>query len=172
MTKPALDSAAPDQILGDAFRLAMRNVASAVYLITAAGSEGDVGMTATVACSLSFDPFSVLICVNRSASMFRTLDETGRFVLNVLSADDVAIASAFGSPAGRDNRFGQGEWYRIDDMPALRSSLASIACRVADTKDFGTHRIFVGQVEQVDNREGLAELLYCQGGFRELAPAA
>ncbi len=168
MTQPALDTAA-DPALGDAFRLAMRNVASAVYLITASGPEGDVGMTATAACSLSFDPFSVLICVNRSASMFRTLVVSGRFVLNVLSAQDESIAAAFGSPAGRDDRFGAGDWYQLAGMPALRSSLASIACHVADTKDFGTHRIFVGQVEQVDNRDGLAELLYCQGGFRGLA---
>ncbi|MFM7028285.1 MAG: flavin reductase family protein [Chakrabartia sp.] len=165
------DLAPHDPALGDAFRQAMRNVASAVYLITASGPEGDVGMTATAACSLSFDPFSVLICVNRSASMFRTLEATGRFVLNVLSAGDAPIASAFGSPAGRDERFGNGDWYQLDNMPALRSSLASISCTIADTKDFGTHRIFVGQVDQVENREGLAELLYCQGAFRQLAPA-
>ncbi len=170
MTGQSTAASSPDPALGDAFRLAMRNVASAVYLITAHGPEGDVGMTATAACSLSFDPFSVLICVNRSASMFRTLDATRRFVLNVLSADDAAIAAAFGSPAGRDDRFGKGDWYQLEGMPALRSSLASIACHIADTKDFGTHRIFVGQVDQVDNRDGQAELLYCQGAFRQLAP--
>lgn len=158
--------------LGDQFRLAMRNVASAVYLITARGPEGDVGMTATAACSLSFDPFSVLICVNRSATFFASIEASGRFVLNVLSLDDAPIASAFGSPAGRDARFGQGDWYDLDAMPALRSSLSSLSCRVADSKDFGTHRIFVGEVIHVDNREGLDELLYCQGGFRGLAPAS
>lgn len=102
--------------------------------------------------------------------MFRTLDATGRFVLNILSVDDVSIASAFGSPAGREDRFGKGDWYQLDGMPALRSSLASIACHIADTKDFGTHRIFVGQVDHVDNRDGQSELLYCQGAFRQLAP--
>ena len=157
--------------LGDDFRQAMRNVASAVYLITARGPEGDVGMTATAACSLSFDPLSVLICVNRSTSFFNSVAASGRFVLNVLSRDDAVIAQAFGSPSGREARFGQGDWYDLDDMPALRSSLSSLSCRVADTKDFGTHRIFVGEVQQVDNRTGLAELLYCQGAFRGLDPA-
>lgn len=172
MTRPVPLAAASNPDLGDAFRRAMRNVASAVYLITADGPEGRVGMTATAACSLSFDPFSVLICVNRSASMFRTLEATNRFVLNILSAEDAAIAAAFGSPAGRDDRFGQGDWYQLAGLPALRSSLASIACDIAGNTDFGTHRIFIGQVAQVDNREGLAELLYCQGAFRALAPAA
>lgn len=157
-----------DADLSDAFRQAMRGVASAVYLITARGPEGDVGMTATAACSLSFDPMSVLISVNRSASMTRTLEATGRFVLNVLSRDDQQVATAFGSPAGRDSRFAEGEWYELDDMPALRSSISSISCKVANTMEFGTHRIYAGAVTAVDNRSGRDELLYCNGAFRHL----
>lgn len=160
----------PQSALSAEFRTAMRNIASAVYLITARGADGDAGMTATAACSLSFDPFSVLICVNRSASFFQTLEETGQFVLNVLSRDDAAIAQAFGSPAGRAERFGQGQWYDLHNMPALGSSLSSLACRVADSKDFGTHRIFMGEVMEVHNRDGLDALLYGQGAFRALHP--
>lgn len=165
MTSPSLPT---DPALVDHFRQAMRHVASAVYLITSRGPDGDAGMTATAACSLSFDPMSVLICVNRSASLMRTLDVSGRFVLNILSREDQSVATAFGSPAGRDNRFAEGDWYDLADMPALRSSLSSIACDVAGTMDFGTHRVFAGQVRHVDNRAGLRELIYCNGGFRRL----
>lgn len=166
MPDPLSNVASPE--LTDAFRQAMRSVASAVYLITGRGPEGDVGLTATAACSLSFDPMSVLISVNRSASMTRTLESTGRFVLNVLSEDDEAVANAFGSPAGRDSRFASGDWYDLDGMPALRSSISSISCEVATTMEFGTHRIYAGAVKRVDNRAGLAELLYCNGTFRTL----
>lgn len=165
---PADFSAPVDPDLSNAFRQAMRSVASAVYLITARGPEGDVGMTATAACSLSFDPMSVLISVNTSASMTRTLEATGRFVLNVLSQDDEAVASAFGSAAGRDSRFVDGDWYDLDGMPALRSSISSISCEVGGVMEFGTHRIYAGAVRHVDNRAGLPELLYCNGAFRTL----
>ncbi len=158
-----------DPALTDHFRQAMRSVASAVYLITSRGTEGDVGMTATAACSLSFDPMSVLICVNRSASIMRTLETSQRFVLNILSREDEAVATAFGSPAGRADRFAGGDWYDLDGMPALKTSLSSIACDIASGMDFGTHRIFAGTVRQVDNRAGLSELLYCNGGFRGLS---
>lgn len=154
--------------LTNAFRLAMRNVASAVYLITGRGPDGDVGMTATAACSLSFDPMSVLISVNRSASMTRTLEATGRFVLNVLSDADIDVANAFGSPAGRDSRFVHGDWYDLDAMPALETSISSISCEVANSMEFGTHRIYVGTVLRVDNRPGRTELLYCNGAYRTL----
>lgn len=162
-------ASAPDQSLASEFRQAMRHVASAVYLITSRGPDGDAGMTATAACSLSFDPMSVLICVNRSASLMRTLEASDKFVLNILSRADEAVANAFGSPAGKDSRFVDGDWYDLADMPALRSSLSSIACDVANSMDFGTHRIFAGVVRQVDNRTDLEELLYCNGQFRHLA---
>ena len=154
--------------LTDSFRTAMRGVASAVYLLTTRGPEGDAGMTATAACSLSFDPVSVLICVNRTTSFIRTLEASGRFALNILSRDDAEVAKAFGSPAGRPHRFVLGEWYDLDGMPALSSSLSTIVCDVASQMDFGSHRVFVGQVRHVDNREGRPELVYCQGAFRTL----
>jgi flavin reductase (DIM6/NTAB) family NADH-FMN oxidoreductase RutF len=54
--------------LKDQLRQAMRGVASSVFLVTTRGPEGNARMTATSACSLSFDPVSVLIGVNRSTS--------------------------------------------------------------------------------------------------------
>jgi flavin reductase len=154
--------------LTDSFRKAMRGVASAVYLLTTRGPDGDAGMTATAACSLSFDPVSVLICVNRTTSFIKALEASGRFALNILSRDDARVAEAFGSPAGRPYRFVLGEWYDLGGMPALRSSLSTIVCDVASQMDFGSHRVFVGQVKHVDNREGRPELVYCQGAFRTL----
>ena len=41
----------------------------------------------------------------------------------------------------------------------------------AQTMDFGTHRIFAGTVRHVDNRSGGAELVYCNGAFRQLDPS-
>jgi flavin reductase (DIM6/NTAB) family NADH-FMN oxidoreductase RutF len=150
------------------FRTAMRGVASSVFLLSTRGPEGNAGMTATSVCSLSLDPASVLICVNRSNSFMRALEASGRFALNILSRDDETVARAFGSPTGRENRFVLGDWYELGGMPALKSSLSAIVCDVAGRMDFGSHRVFVGQVRQIDNHNGGAELVYCQGAFRTL----
>jgi len=156
--------------LRDHFRMAMRGVASSVFLVTTRGSEGEAGMTATSVCSLSFDPLSILICVNRATAFIKALEASRKFALNILSHDDEPIAKAFGSPAGRAHRFALGDWYELDGMPALKSSLSTIVCDVASQTDFGSHRIFVGQVSQVHNRDGRPELLYCRGAFRSLQP--
>jgi flavin reductase (DIM6/NTAB) family NADH-FMN oxidoreductase RutF len=152
------------------FRTAMRSVASSVFLLSTRGPEGNAGMTATSVCSLSLDPASVLICVNRSNSFMKALESSGRFALNILSRDDETVAKAFGSPTGRKNRFVLGDWYELGGMPALKSSLSAIVCDVAGRMDFGSHRVFVGQVRQIDNHNGGAELVYCQGAFRTLHP--
>ncbi len=163
-----MSKAAPtvNPTLTDHFRQAMRSVASPVFLVTTRGPDGKAGMTATAVCSLSFDPVSVLICVNRSNTFIKALEASGKFALNVLSRDDEAVAKAFGSPGGHQQRFAFGDWYDLDGMPALRSSLSTIVCDVANQMDYGSHRVFVGQVAQVDNREAKPELLYCQGAFR------
>jgi flavin reductase (DIM6/NTAB) family NADH-FMN oxidoreductase RutF len=150
------------------FRAAMRSVASSVFLVSTSGPEGDAGMTATSVCSLSLDPASVLICVNRSNSFMRALEASGRFALNILSRDDETVAKAFGSPLCRENRFTLGDWYELGGMPALKSSLSAMVCDVAGRMDYGSHRVFVGQVRQIDNHDGGAELLYCRGAFRTL----
>jgi flavin reductase len=127
-------------------------------------------MTATAVCSLSLDPVSVLVCVKRATAFMNALEASGRFVVNVLSQQDEAVAKAFGSAAGHERRFAQGDWYGLDGLPALQSSLSAISCKVAGHMDFGSHRIVVGEVCQVDIRKGRAELLYCEGEYRSLQP--
>jgi flavin reductase len=152
----------------DNFRMAMRNVASSVFLVTTHGPSGYAGMTATSVCSLSLDPPSVLICVNRSNVFIKALLASRRFALNILSREDESVARAFSSHTGRANRFVSGDWYEMDGLPALKSSLSTMVCEIVNQIDFGTHRIFIGQVSQIDNRDGRAELVYYQGGFRTL----
>ena len=154
-----------------AFKIGMRRLAAGVCLITTEDADGArSGMTATAVCSLSVDPVSVLICVNRSTSFIKAIEASGHFALNVLSREDEGIARAFGSPSGRDQRFCQGEWYELEGLPALRSSLSTILCKVAGHMDFGSHRIYFGHVNQIENRAGRPGLIFCHGEYRSLIP--
>lgn len=150
------------------FRVAMRNVASSVFILATRGPDGNTGMTATSVCSLSMDPASVLVCVNRANTFMKDLEGIGRFTLNVLSREDEAVARAFGSPVEREKRFVEGDWYDLHGLPALKSSLSTIVCDVAGKMDFGSHRIFVGQAREIANHSVGEELIYCRGGFRTL----
>ena len=97
---PAASEPAP----ADAFRTAMRHLVSGVSLITHGEGRAKTGMTATSVSSLSSEPPTLLVCVNRNASIYRGLKPGEGFGISVLSADqsEAADGSADGDRRPRD----------------------------------------------------------------------
>ncbi len=122
-------------------------------------------MTATAVCSLSFDPLSMLVCINRSATLFETITKAGAFALNQLSDQHMEIALAFGRSSERDKRFVTGDWQDLESMPVLSSAVSAVICDIAQTQDFGSHQIIMGCVRDVRLNKTAKPLLYINGGF-------
>src|SRR5690606_15060056 len=78
-----------------AFRSAMRHVAATVYAVTTGHSGGRYGILATAVSSLSFDPPSLLVCINRSASLHAPLASAEIFCVNVLGLGNRDVAEHF-----------------------------------------------------------------------------
>lgn len=155
----------------DTLRRAMRLVASTVAVVTA-GHEGDVGgATVTSVTSVSMDPPTLLVCVNRSVRLNTLLQAAGAFRVNYLGRGHEEVARAFGGGSGAD-RFRVGRW-DLDAVPApeLVDALAQISCRLDGAFECGTHTIFVGAVKDVRLGSGDEPLLYCNGGYARLAAA-
>lgn len=139
---------------------AMAKVASTVAVITTSSGEGKFGIAATSVCTLSLNPPSMLVCINKSASIYEPLLESNRFAVNFLSESDLDISAAFGSSKDRDHRFAKGHWNDVDGVPQLESAVASAQCSVEQTVPFGTHVIFIGRVTQIATKEGAPPLIY------------
>ncbi|WP_369346025.1 flavin reductase family protein [Asaia platycodi] len=67
------------------FRDAMARLASAVTIITTDGENGRHGFTASAVCSVSDDPATLLVCVNRTASSHAHLVRHGLLAINILA---------------------------------------------------------------------------------------
>ncbi|MGH6859113.1 MAG: flavin reductase family protein [Phyllobacterium sp.] len=153
------------------FREAMREVASGVTIVTSGSGERARGMTATAFNSLSAEPPSVLVCVNRDAECHRVITDTGVFCINVLGAAARQLANHF---AGRDGvkgaaRFQMGDWATLSTgAPVLTDALVAFDCRLREAIDAGTHTIFIGDVAALSKTGGNA-LVYRQSGFAPLA---
>ena len=154
------------QISATQFKSVMKRFASTVNVITSVDSGKMNGMTATAVCSVSADPPSVLIIVNRSNRSHPTIRSSQAFAINILSIDQEHLATHFASkvedPFGTvDHRFGE------TGCPLLQEADAHLECRVVTEVDSGSHTIFVGEViaSEVSNRE---PLLYHGGRFRAL----
>jgi flavin reductase len=78
----------------DAFRNAMRRFAATVSIISCACEGSRYGMSATAITSLSADPPSLLVCVNKSAATHRALRRGGRFCVNVLRSFHSELSQA------------------------------------------------------------------------------
>jgi len=147
------------------FRLSMRRIASTVHVITTAQGGERYGMTATAVCSLSFDPLTLLICVNRDATLHGPLRAGGRFCVNVLAEGQAEIASQFGSRRLEALRFTSGGWFDLGGAPALADAQSNILCCTRFLADVGTHALFVGEVLRAETRD-LPPLVYRDGGYR------
>jgi len=147
----------------------MRRVAATVNIVTIAADDNPMGMTATAVASLSFDPPSLLVCVNQSASMHDSLALASHFCVNVLHQDQLALSRTFSDSKLRDVRFGGEEWRREGDGPPyILDAQASLFCERSQLIAFGTHTICIGTITGVRTRDDIDPLVYLDGRFASL----
>lgn len=150
------------------FRVAMRELAAGVTIITAGREHGRRGLTATAVCSVSADPPTLLVCINRSAEGHAAITESGSFCVNVIAVEHQRLAERF---AGRDGargaeRFEHGEWRALaTGAPVLADAIAAFDCKLVQAIDAGTHTVFIGAVTATTVSPQRAALLYRAGSF-------
>ena len=124
------------------------------------------GMAATAVTSLSVDPPSLLVCVNRTASMHDVVERNAAFCINLLGEQHGALCEAFGGKLTGAARFGVGEWASdADGLRYLTDAPANLFCKLEQQYSFGTHTIFIGRVERVRVMPDGDPLLYYAGGI-------
>lgn len=150
------------------FKQGMRRLAAGVTIIATDVGGARHGIVATAVSSVSADPPTLLVCVSETASAHAFIGQAGFFSVNVLHADDQALAEHFANPAKRAQRFDLGEWSRLTTgAPILLSALASFDCRLTQKARVGSHTVFFGQVEHLYLREGAVDpLLFWNGAYR------
>ncbi|MXP40764.1 flavin reductase [Altererythrobacter soli] len=154
----------------EAFRAAMRHVAATVYAVTTGRVGERHGILATAVSSLSFDPPSLLVCINRSASLHEPLACAETFCVNVLGLGNRDIAEIFTRERG-EGRFAVGEWSEAHGVPVLANAQSSFVCRTAHRHEFGTHTIFIGELIDARHREDAAPLTYYDRHYIDISAA-
>lgn len=155
-------------ISADDFRGAMRHLAGGVSIITAGQGSDISGMTVTSVTSLSVDPPTLIVSINRTASSWPLIRRYGFFGVNILTSDQVELAERFtgkGGLSGAD-RFVGTEWVtRVSGVPLLAGALAAIDCAVEETIERHSHAILVGRVLDISHSARAAALAYWHGRY-------
>jgi flavin reductase (DIM6/NTAB) family NADH-FMN oxidoreductase RutF len=154
-----------------AFRDAMRHVAATVYAVTTGHGGQRYGIIATAVSSLSFDPPSLLVCINRSASLHDPIASADRFCVNVLGNANRDVADNFLAGGGVADRFSVGEWVDVEGVPVLADAQSSMVCRVATRQAFGTHTVFIGELIAARHRRNAMPLTYYDGRYIDITGA-
>src|SRR5258708_21906504 len=156
-----------DVVSGD-FRSAMRHLAGGVSVITVGRGNDITGMTVTSVSSLSVDPPTLIVSINRESSSWPLLKRHGFFGVNIVNADQLDIAERF---AGKDglkgaDRFAGAQWVtRASGVPLLVGALAALDCEVEDIVERHSHAIVIGRVLDMQASPRGAALAYWQGQY-------
>ena len=170
------------------FRQAFRRWATTVVVVTYRDEEDrPVGMTATSMSSLSVDPPSLLVCINRETRAHPIITKRGAFGIDMLSIGQRPIADHC-SAAGRDKLL-HPSWLAEDEegveavsapagapaiaSPRLVDSLAHLDCTLDRSFEAFSHTIMVGLIESVwINPRDLPPLLYHGGVYTQMETPA
>ncbi len=138
-----------------------------------AANKGDIGgLTATTFCSVSSDPPTFLVCLNKGSAVAGLIDASGQFAVNLLADEQHAIARSFSGPeSGSAALFARNGWSSlIGDAPVLDDAVACLDCEVENRVEAGSHNLYLGRVRAISTAERDV-LLYRDGLFRRLQPA-
>jgi flavin reductase (DIM6/NTAB) family NADH-FMN oxidoreductase RutF len=149
------------------FRRTMGNWATGVTVVTSVGPGGPHGMTANAFLSVSLDPPLVLVSIGRENDSHAILDASRRFAVNVLRADQEALAVLFASRPDPGRAFAQVS-YRSSPfgLPWLDGALAWLECELQDAIPAQDHTLFLGRVTALEEGGGDPALLYFRSRYR------
>lgn len=159
-------SAPTNDLLRADMLLAMRRLARSVTVISCSDGERRYSMSATAVDSLSTEPPSLLICINRSSSIYPPLDGGADFCVNLLAAQQQDIAIDCSGRLKGEERFSTGNWRTTETgAPYLHDAQASLVCRQDGRFDYGTHAVFIGRLIDVKLSGEIDPLVYVDGAY-------
>lgn len=155
----------------DRFKDAMRHLAGAVSVITVGRGEDRTGFTATSVSSLSIEPPSILVSLNRSSSSWPVLQRHGSFAVNVLATDQQHIADRFAGRGGikGTQRYEGATWSElVTGTPTLSDALIVLDCELEEAIERHSHSILIGRVRAITVRGASQPLVYWHGAYRDI----
>jgi flavin reductase (DIM6/NTAB) family NADH-FMN oxidoreductase RutF len=144
----------------------MRHLPTGVTVVTSLKDGEPRGITVNSFASVSLEPPSLLICINREARSYLFISTSRVFCVNVLAGDQRRLAEHFSGKV-RDRQFIE-IGYKTDatGAPVLDGALAHFDCELAHEYLFGSHSILIGHVVSCSARPG-SPLGYFNGGFHD-----
>jgi flavin reductase (DIM6/NTAB) family NADH-FMN oxidoreductase RutF len=155
-------------MMGADFRQAMRRFPTGVTIVTTLLEGKPKGFTANAVTSVSAEPPTILICVNRQSRTHPLISQAGRFCINLLRLDQRELAERFANREAADPFATMAYSTSATGAPILEGVLAYLDCELAEEYSAGTHTIFIGAVLACGVADG-SPLGYFNATYRDFA---
>ena len=150
----------------DNFRLAMRRYIYSVSIMSNKdNADNPNAITVSSVTSISMDPPSLLICINKSSRIHDTIELGSKFCINLLNSNQQNLSNICSDEDMYDQRFKDKNW-NLDDIPFLQNAQANIFCKVDKLTSYHTHTIVVGLVEEANYADEISTLTYVDGEYK------
>ena len=139
----------PARVTAEEFRDALSRVASSVSIVSTDGAHGIAGFTCSAVCSVTDEPPTIMVCVNRKSAANAIIKANGVLCVSSLGAEQVELSQMFAG-VGRvpmHERFAGPHWGVLaTGSPYCKTSRVALDCRVADIREVGTHSVIFAEV--------------------------
>ena len=150
----------------DNFRLAMRRYIYSVSILSNKDESGNLNaITVSSVTSISMEPPSLLVCINKDSRIHDTLKEKSKFCINLLNKDQEKLSDICSDENKYSERFNDKNW-DINQIPFLKNAQANIFCKVDKLTSYHTHTIVVGMVEDAAYSGSISTLTYVDGKYK------
>ena len=136
------------------FRQAMASCAAGVHVITTDGAAGRYGITMTAVASVTDQPPTVMLCINRQAGIYPILNLNRQLCINILAANQQDLAEHFAglTQLSPEERFEYHIWHRGQSgQLQVEGALAHLHGRISEQYDVGTHTVFLVAIEEINH---------------------
>ena len=150
----------------DNFRLAMRRYIYSVSIMSNKdNADNPNAITVSSVTSISMDPPSLLICINKSSRIHNSIELESKFCINLLNNKQEDLSNICSDENMYDQRFKDKNW-NLDNIPFLKNAQANIFCKVDKLTSYHTHTIVIGLVEDANYADEISTLTYVDGEYK------
>jgi len=117
-----------------------------IYVMTTRHEEQINGMIASWVSQVSYDPPLVMVAVHKNRYSRQLIDQSGNFVLHLLSRNQKDLLSRFKGPDPM-RKFTSVQWTKgKTGCPILEECLGYLECGVKARYAPGNHELFVAEI--------------------------
>lgn len=147
----------------DLMKQVNRQFVTGVTVVTVMDDDRPRGLAVNAFSSISLDPPTVMVCVQRTSSTHDSLFRASHLAINILSTDQLDVVNRFASRS--DDKFAGLDWSAGPfGSPVIERSSAQMEAVIRERLQASTHTVFICRVVHATVTERIP-MVYSAGRF-------